>query len=210
MVSMVNDMQYDRNKLKAAVLHIVASCDPRNLGAVKLHKALYYSDMMRYADVGNAITGSTYKKRPFGPTCEQLSGMLVELVAENCINIKTVNYFGYMKKEFNLSGKTQDDYLSRQELDMLDEVITFVCNENSARSISELSHARPWESVEFGEVIKYNSVYHIFPVEVSPEAMRWASEQVNEVEDTRSKSDPVDYVDFTAFRKKVLERSGGR
>lgn len=72
-------MQFDREKLKAAILYACRRCGPNRLGAVKLHKVLYYSDMLRYVQSGRSITGSTYRKRPLGPTCDQLLGTLKDL-----------------------------------------------------------------------------------------------------------------------------------
>jgi len=198
-------MQFDRNKLKAVVLYTISRCEPSKLGAVKLHKVLYYSDMLRYADTGNSITGAIYRKRPFGPTCEQLQSMISEAVEQNLITVRSVSYFGYVKKEYKVTNIIEFDELSGDEINLIEEVINFVCHENSAKSISDLSHGRPWESVEFGEEIRYNSVYHMFPAEVSAEAIDWASQQVDDIANTKSSSDPVDYVDFASFRSKVLE-----
>ncbi|MGO4836011.1 Panacea domain-containing protein, partial [Rhizobiaceae sp. 2RAB30] len=61
---------FSRDKLRAAVLHVISSCKPDRLGAVKLHKVLYYSDMLSYLDTGKPVTGAEYRKRPFGPTCD--------------------------------------------------------------------------------------------------------------------------------------------
>ena len=201
----VSAMQFDRNKLKSAVLHAIHHRESIQLSAVKLHKVLYYSDMLRYAQIGNAITGSTYKKRPFGPACEQLQSILTELAETGQIVIKTVDCFGYMSKDFLPVGDLQDQYLAEDEIALLDEVIRFVYHDGSATSIGDLRHGKPWESVGFGEEIRYNSVYHMFPAEVSPEAHDWASTQVNDVARTKSSTDPLDYVDFTSFRSKLLE-----
>ena len=197
-------MQFDKNKLHSLILHTISNCAQDRLGAVKLHKVLYYSDMIRYANIGNSITGSTYRKRPFGPTCEQLQQALSEMTAKKIIEIKNVEYFGYLKKEYVSLVSEGESYLSKDEVELIDEVVGFVCNQNSARSISDLSHGKPWESVEFGEEIRYNSVYHMYPTEVSPEAMDWAAGQVHEIENTKSQSNPMGYVDFAAFRSKVL------
>ena len=198
-------MQFDRHKLKSTVLHAVHHCEPSRLGAVKLHKVLYYSDMLRYAQVGNAITGSTYKKRPFGPTCEQLPSVLAELTDAGHIVIETVDRFGYLKKEFLPIGGEQDHHLAQDEIALLDEVIGFVCHDKSSSIIGDLNHDKPWDSAGYGEEIRYSSVYQMFPVEVSPEAHDWASKQVNDVAHTKSSADPVGYVDFASFRNELLE-----
>lgn len=201
-------MQFNRNKLRCVVHHTISKCRADKLGAVKLHKVLYYSDMLRYAETGNSLTGSHYRKRPFGPTCEELSTTLNQMVADGIVETKSVNYFGYLKKQF--SSQTQPDLscLSTDETALINEVIDFVCEQNSAKSISEYSHSRAWDSVDFGEEIRYNSVFLIFPDEVSQEALDWASGQVGEVEAQKSSHPSVDPLDFAAFRSKILEARG--
>ena len=172
---------------------------------MKLHKVLYYSDMFEFARSGTPLTGATYSKRPFGPTCDQLLKTLRELENENAIHIRDVDYFGFRKKEYIPVDNFKRQRINDSEIELLDEVIDFVCKDNSAKTISEFSHNRAWELAEFGEVLPYTSVFQIFPTQVSEDAMEWAASQVNEIEAEKSRSNAVDYVDFAAFRSRVLE-----
>jgi Protein of unknown function (DUF4065) len=72
-------MQFDREKYKAVILYTCVKCEAHQLGAVKLHKVLYYADMLHYAHMGAPMTGSTYRKRPHGPTSDELLQTLREL-----------------------------------------------------------------------------------------------------------------------------------
>ncbi len=201
-------MPFDREKLKAAILHICAGCDPANLGAVKLHKVLYFSDMLHYAQTGKPITGAVYRKRPFGPTCDPLLSTLSGLEREGSLEIESVDYFGYQKKNYRAKVKPETNRLSADELNLLDEVIDFVCNSNSAKTISEFSHNRAWDIVEFGEVMPYHSIFSIFPTQVSKEATDWAESEVKQIEASRPQSDPVEIHDYRLLRKRVLETLG--
>jgi len=198
-------MQLDLAKLENAVLHICSKADPVRLGVVKLHKVLYLSDMLFYAEYGTPITGSEYRKRPFGPTCEHLPGVLRELEKRGAIHIRTVDYFGYLKKEFDPIERPDLARFSESEMALVDEVIDFVCNENSTKTISEFSHNRAWESVEFGDVIRYNSVFSIFPTEVSQDAIDWAAVECARLADARSSKVPVARHDFADFRSRVRQ-----
>ncbi len=175
-------MQFDRNKLRTVILYACSKCEPAKLGAVKLHKVLYYADMLQYAFANSPITGSTYRKRPLGPTCDQLLPMLRDLQRAGTIEVREVEYFGYRKKEFIAKEHPDLARLSNDEVALLDEVIEFVCNENTAKTISEYSHNAAWEIAAFGEELPYNSVYHIFPTQVSLEAFEWGAEQVADIE----------------------------
>lgn len=193
-------MQFDRGKLKAVILYICSKCDPSQLGAVKLHKVLYFADMLHYAHMGTAITWATYRKRKLGPTCDQLLPALRDLEREGAIEIRETDYFGFQKKEYLPKRKPEMEGLSRDQLMLIDDVIDFVCFNNTAKTISDYSHTQAWELAEFGGELSYSSALHLFPHQVSPEAMEWGSTQAEEIEAERSKSNAVDYETFAAFR----------
>jgi hypothetical protein len=198
-------MQFDREKLKAVILYACSKCEPAQLGAVKLHKLLFYADMVHYAETGTPITASTYRKRPYGPTNSELLGSLREMAASGDITISTVEYFGFNKKQYSANRLPNLERLSGAETALLDEVIDFVCRNNSAKTISEFSHSRPWELVEFDEVIPYHSALHLFPNQVSLEAFEWATDQVGEIEAEKSRGASLGYEDFASFRERVLQ-----
>ena len=205
---MAIEMQFDRAKLKAVILHTCEAVSPERLGAVKLHKVLYFLDMIHYAQTKRSVTGATYKKRPYGPTCVQLLPILREMEIEESIFIREVDFHGRRKKEYIALAKEEDGVLNAEELDLLDEVIQFVCDENSARTISEYSHKLPWEMAEFGEVIPYDSSLLLFPVETSPEAFDAVENGVEEIERERSKGSAVVYEPLSAFRDRLRAQIG--
>jgi peptide deformylase len=159
-------MQFDKTKLRAVVLYTCAHCGPADLGAVKLHKVLYFTDMLHHVRVGTSVTGATYRKRPFGPTCDQLLPLLRALSAAGAIEIRESEQFGFRKKEYVAKEVPQIERLSGQELSLLDDMIEFVCYENTAKTISEFSHNRAWKEAELGDVLPYDSAFLWFPHEV--------------------------------------------
>src|ERR1700685_3085943 len=146
-------MQFDRAKLKAVILYACANCETSQMGAVKLHKVLYFADMLHYAWAGVPITGATYRKRPLGPTCDQLLQTLTTMAREGCMEIRESEYFGYRKKEFIPQREAELILFNRGELSILDEVIEFVCRNNTAKTISDFSHNKAWELARFGEIL---------------------------------------------------------
>jgi hypothetical protein len=198
-------MQFDRAKLKTVILYTCAKCGASQLGAVKLHKVLYFSDMLHYAHVGTAITGATYRKRALGPTCDQLLLTLRDLDSEGAISVRDVDYFGFRKKEYVPLKSAEVERLSESERSLLDEVIEFVCYNNTAKTISDYSHNRAWEMAEFGDVLPYHSVFHLFPTQVSQEAMDWASGEIRTIETEGPRREPLGGTSFRDFRNRVLE-----
>jgi len=201
-------MQFDRAKLKAAILHTCRAVKPDQLGAVKLHKVLYFLDMMHYAQTGSAVTGATYRKRPYGPTCVPLLPILRDMATDGLIEIKHVEFYGRTKTEYHAHTEEEPGLLNESELAVLDEVIEFVCEKNTARSISDFSHQLPWEMVEFGAVIPYESALLLYPVEVTPEAFDATEEGLAEVAETRLAADAVAFSKLSDFRSRVLSEIG--
>lgn len=195
-------MQFDREKLKAVILYTCLKCKPSQLGAVKLHKVLYFADMLHYVYDGSAFTGATYRKRPLGPTCDQLLPLLGELKRDGAIETRESNYFGYKKKEYLPKVAPELFRFNEVERDLLDDVIEFVCLNNTAKTISDLSHNRAWEMAEFGDILPYSSAFLLFPSQVSLDALDWASERADEVEAERNKS-ALEGTSLAAFRGRL-------
>jgi hypothetical protein len=201
-------MQFDRAKLRAAILHTCQKAGPDQLGAVKLHKVLYFLDMLHYAQTGSAVTGATYRKRPYGPTCDQLLPALRDMASEQLIEIRQVDYFGLRKTEYHAFAKEEADVLNESETAILDDVIEFVCERNSAKSISDFSHQLPWEMAEFGEVIPYRTALLLYPVEVTPEAFEAAEEGLGEVAAERLQGNAVAFTKLADFRGRIRAEIG--
>lgn len=198
----------DREKLKDAVRVIVDSCNPHDLGAVKLHKVLYYADMISYLESGSPITGAIYRKRPFGPTCDSLLGVLSELEGDGSIRIDEVAHYGYLKKEFRSLKRRNHSVLGESELKIIESMINFVCHENTARSISNFSHDVVWDMVDFGQEIPYHASLNWMPTEVSQSTLDEATEVWSRIANTRPiRSSELESRVPTAFRARLLEHA---
>lgn len=201
-------MQFDRAKLKAAILRTCRKAGPTKLGATKLHKVLYFLDMVQFAATGAPVTGATYKKRPFGPTCVQLLPTLREMTNEGSIEIRDVEFHGLRKTEYHPQQSEERHVLNKDETALLDRMIEFVCNKHTARSISDFSHKVPWDVVEFDEVIPYESALLLFPADTSPEAFEAFEEELEEIEAERSQPDALGAIDYASFRRGILAEIG--
>jgi hypothetical protein len=201
-------MQFDREKLKEVVLYIANRCPSEKLGAVKMHKVLYFCDMLRFAETGRPLTGATYRKRPNGPTCEQLLQALRELVDSGALEVSDETYFGYLKKRYAPQREADLARFTADEIALMDELIDFVCLDHTAKTISDFSHRLPWDLVEFGDVIEYESSFLLFPSEVSEEAMTWGASEAAGIEAARSNPNSLDLRDHADFRSRVLEALG--
>lgn len=165
-------------KLKDAIRLIIDQCEPHELGKVKLHKVLYYADMLTYLKRGVSITGATYRKRPFGPTCDAMLPAIAELESDGELSVKKVDYFGYEKNEFIKLSRRNASLLSDDEVLALKDVVDFVCRTHTASTISDLSHDIVWESVEMGQDIPYALAISWLPTSDNDDGKKWAEEVI--------------------------------
>lgn len=156
----------DRNKLIEVVHYICASCSPEELGNVKLHKILYFSDMLHFLSTGEPLTGVEYQKQQFGPTARHLSWAVGKLVAQGKVKIERRDYFGLLKTDYIALQQPQPGALSNHAVQILNDVIAFVCS-RSAKEISELSHDVAWQAAEIGEVIPYHAALGLLPCSIT-------------------------------------------
>lgn len=167
--------QFDREKFKEAILLIASHCPTAELGNVKLHKILYFSDMLFYLHEGRPITGAEYIKQKFGPVAKHLTATVNELVADGLLACDEVEHFGVYKKNYIVKNEFSGNRLSDQEIVLVREVCDFVRG-YSAKEISEISHDSAWKIVEIGETIPYHSSLQLIPSEITESDLNWAFE----------------------------------
>ena len=197
------EVQFNKTKFKQLVLYICANCPPDQLGAVKLNKVLYFADMMKFAGTGSPLTGARYRKRPYGPTTDALLPTLRELEREDAIHIEEMNYFGYRKKVYIPISAPDTTIFNESDLQLIDDIIAFVCHNNTAKTISELSHNKAWELAEPSAEIPYHTAYYLFPSLVSEETREWASKEAGAIELDDERRPKVDHMSMHDFRRKM-------
>jgi uncharacterized phage-associated protein len=172
-------INFNREAFKGIVHYVCANVDPDALGNVKLHKIMYFADMMHFMSEGKPLTGVDYLKQQFGPVARHLSACLKELEREGLIRIETTDYYGFEKKRY-VSKSEPAVALSDKQIDLLQEVIGFVRSQ-TARGISNFSHDLAWQLAEMGERIPYAAVYGWEPCEISDADRAEAIEEVRQL-----------------------------
>ena len=177
---MQEEFGFDREKFKDAVhfvIHHVGDNGGRNsLGTTKLHKALYYSDILRFLDTGQPLTGEDYLRQRFGPTARHLAWAIQELEKERRISVSRVNYFGFAKSEYAADAAFRSNRLASDEIALITHVIEFVC-QHTAHEISEFSHDEVWSSVAMGERIPYYAAFAMLPAELTEDDIEDAANE---------------------------------
>ena len=153
-------MTFDQEKFRTLVHYICwKSKDPAALGSTKLNKVLWLSDFLWYRETGEPITGATYVKRQFGPVPRAILPALRQLKESGSITEEEINFHGFPKKEYRALREPPTSRFSSDQLDLIDKVITCVCEGHTAKSISDQSHDHIWEAAKDGEEIPYATVF---------------------------------------------------
>ena len=170
-------MPFAKEKFKSLVHYICWRCqsDPSKLGAVKLNKILWLSDFISYHESGQSITGARYVRRKFGPVPGDILPALEELEAEGALTIRDTTFHGKKKKEYCVHKDPSTQVFDDTELELINKVITYICESHTAKSISEESHDHIWESAEDGEEIPYFTIF-AKPGEIDEEDRTWANQ----------------------------------
>src|ERR1019366_1923011 len=134
-------MTYDSEKFKNLVHYICAKCsDPRQLGATKLNKIIWYSEREAFAKLGTPITGVRFVKREFGPVPPAVLPTLAELQSENTLLVRDTEYFGKPKREYISLREPDIADFTAEEISIIDRVSEIICERHTAASISDLTH----------------------------------------------------------------------
>lgn len=167
---MPEQFPFEHEKFKDVVHYVVhyvcSSIGSDALGNTKLHKILYYSDVLRYLATGTPMTGDDYLRQRFGPTSRHLALALSELEKEQRVAVSKSDYYGLEKSDYDALKPFRSNRLSEAEIGLIDHMIGFVC-EHTAHEISEFSHDEVWASVGMGQRIPYYASFAMLPAEVS-------------------------------------------
>jgi len=172
----------DHRKFKSLVHYVVArrAKAPETLGAIKLNKILWLSDFMSYYRTGKPITTSRYIKRQFGPVPASVKPVLRELEREGVLTVTDASHFGKRKTEYQVHSTEVDmSVFTQEEIDLVNSVIDHVCDDHTAKSISEASHDHIWQAAADGEEIPLFTVF-AQPGEITDADREWARKKLEE------------------------------
>jgi hypothetical protein len=164
------------NRLAEVTHYVIAHCVPEKLGATKLNKVLWYSDVVFYRLFGRTITGAdTYQKRQFGPVPKGINDTLHLLQVNGAIKERYASTPAGARREFVWLTPPAVENFTADEIDVLRDVMAWICDGHSAASISELTHDVLWEETEIGRDMSVRAGA-IVPGEITPDAIEWVNE----------------------------------
>lgn len=148
------------DRLKQLILYIAeeGQNDPA-LGAIKLNKILYFSDMRAYMELRESITNSTYQHLPEGPAPRQLIPARTELIEEGKLALESGWYFNRRQQRIVAKMPPNLSIFSEAELRIVREVIEHLAEFNGVQ-VSELAHQEwGWKLTRDYETIPYRMAW---------------------------------------------------
>lgn len=171
-----------QDRTEAVAHYIIARADPNKLGAVKLNKVMWFADLEAYRRFGKTVTGQvSYEKRQHGPVPNKIVKSIRRLEQSDKIATRDVPTFGGTRREYIWLKKPDVSLFTADEVDILNEAITWVCENHTAKSISELSHDTLWEQAELGEQIPVGAAT-VIPDEIAGADIAWALKELARAE----------------------------
>lgn len=153
---------FNRAGVKAMIHHVTRqyALEPDKLGAVKLHKILWNTEIQLLRR-GYDVTGESFIKHDFGPFSEHLDELMNELVAEGLLTVSKPSE-EYEVTRFVGKGTADRSALTDDQWRVLEQTRERIVEDHSATSISERSHGFVWEATEMYE-----------PMSPIAEALQW-------------------------------------
>ena len=172
-------------RLPELLHYVIWRCDPAELGATKLNKICWYSDLDAYRALGHTITGATdYIRLQFGPAPKGVHTAIEQLSNEGRLAVSQQNFYGRPKTMYLSRVKPNISAFSSEEVAIIDSEAELICSKHSAVSISRLSHDVLWEEIELGASIPVAAAA-VIPGEITSEDVLWAERAIANFDEHR-------------------------
>ena len=166
-------------KFKALVHYIINECaNPYELGAIRLNKALWFSDVTAYKIDGKSITNEKYVKRQHGPAPKRVVQALRELKSAGAIDIVEPKFDFDLRKFISRQAPPSRALTNREK--MIVSAVLDAVLERTASEISEMSHDQVWDAALEGEEIPFCATLAATPGEIDDEVVEWAEKAIAE------------------------------
>lgn len=151
-----SDDQEARERLRQLILFIAERCqaDP-TFGMTKLVKILFRADFEYFARYGKPITGTRYKKFPYGPVSQAALEMRDEMKERGEIAIVKEGYTFPRDRVVPLETANLEKFTGT-EIALIDGIIQMFYG-LTASYVSEFSHDRAWEAAGDYKPIPYEA-----------------------------------------------------
>jgi hypothetical protein len=146
-------------RLKALVLYVSWRCrDDPTFSQTKLYKILFYSDFEVYGRYRLPITGTRYKKFPFGPAPAAFDRLQDEMLRDSLIRVVKHKVHKHVRQCALPLQDPDPAMFSEREMSIVEKWILFFWNK-TAKEVSRFSHGKAWKLANMGDPIPYDAVF---------------------------------------------------
>ena len=159
-------------KLRALVYYFIEQCTgtQAQLGAIRLNKALWFTDVYYYLSTGRQMTESVYVQGKFGPVPKRILGVLYDLEEQDAITIiEPAVFFDVNHYAINKATDAFNGMLSESEKTFAKNVFDAV-SRYSWNELSDLTQGALLREPPEGEVLDVGEVaLRMHPPPFTPE-----------------------------------------
>jgi hypothetical protein len=150
-------------------------------GSTKLNKMLFATDFLAYAYLGHPLTGATYQHLDRGPAPRELLPIREQLILENRLDMKEVDFFGKPQKRPVALVEPDYSIFTKEEKKICDYVLERFLSVG-AGDTSEWSHRfLGWLNTSYKEEIPYYTAFIWRKEPISKSDMVWAQEKLQKL-----------------------------
>ena len=173
---------FDKDKLKAAIHYVMERVldRPSDLGAVKLHKVLWFTDLELMYALDRTLCGETFLRMAQGPWGSHVDKAIKSLVTAGTIAERQGSSHGYQQRLFFSLCRPDLSLFSPDEISVLDRMIEIVCFGHTATSISAATHDRVWQLTPEKGVMSAAGVFDRLIVPPDEPTRTWASRPLDD------------------------------
>lgn len=152
------------SKFRNVLLYILEQCAGKpNVGETVLYKLLYFCDFNYYELYEEHLTGSRYRKLPFGPVPQKIDDIIHQMIEKGELHRMKSEYHNYPQTRYIPLVKANLQELKASEKEVIDRVVDQMSNW-TASMISSYSHGdKPWKATENKDYIDYELVFYRQP-----------------------------------------------
>jgi hypothetical protein len=166
-------------RLENLLHYIIAVTPPEQLGATKLAKIVWFSDVENYRVYRTSITKSDgYRRRDQGPWHIDFNRSLESLKEAGKISERAVQTPAGVRREFVWLAPPSVDDFTGPEIAIVHNVIGAILP-LSATEASDISHSEPWLSAYDRESLPISAAAVVWG-DVDDEDMKWAESVASE------------------------------
>ena len=168
----------NNDKFEPLVHFIINECKkfPERLGAVRLNKVLWYSDLASYLQFGDTITGEEYVKREMGPVPKTILATLDKLEKDGRIEVKERTHI-YDPIKYISKRRPDTTLLTKKDCELSKSLLNIVLGK-TASEISDSTHEEIWQAADIGEEIPMYTALASGSGEITDEIWDWAQSEI--------------------------------